>query len=355
MQKAHSNTNWEEYPSDKTPLNKRNLDKMDNSIDIIDDRVIVLDTTKFDKSDAQLLVKTIDYNQSNGVFTINYYNGTAATIDTLLEKLAVNFDYDYDTQQLIIELSDGEKKYVDLSALITQYEFLDSETIAFVLNSDGKVTAKVKEGSIQEKHLQPNYLADIKIEAAKAEKSASDALTSENNAKTSETNAEQSALTATDKATDADMSAKNAKESETNAKASEENAKTSETNAGVSEQNAKESETNAGTKADEANTSATNAKSSEENAKQSAASAESSAVKAQQAEADLDSAVQLAKDYANEASTSVSGMNDIITQLNNKLQFAEFGLDDNGNLVYTEVGGYDFSVDDNGYLNYEVA
>jgi hypothetical protein len=314
-----------------------------------------LDTTKFDKSDAQLLVKKITYNQANGVFTITYFNGTTATIDTLLEKLAVNFDYNYDTQQLIIELSDGTKKYVDLSALITQYEFFDSDTIAFTLDNDGKVTAKVKEGSILEKHLQPNYLADIKVQVAKADNSASDALASANLAKESETNAKQSALTATDKATDADMSAKDAKASETNAKASEENAKTSETNASLSEKNANASELTATTKAEEALASATSASKSEDNAKEYAVNAENSAVKAQQAETDLDNAVQLAKDYASEASESVKGMNDIVTQVNNKLELAEFSLDDDGNLVYTEVGGYDFSVDDNGYLNYEVA
>lgn len=39
------------------------------------------------------------------------------------------------------------------------------------MDNTGKVTAKVKEGSIQEKHLRPNYLADIKVEVAKAEAS----------------------------------------------------------------------------------------------------------------------------------------------------------------------------------------
>ena len=130
--------------------------------------VISLDTEKFYKTEAQGLFKDVAFNKGNGVITFTLYDGSVKTIDTLLEKLAVNFDFDRETQRLIITLDDGTEKYVDLSAFITQYEFLDSETIAFVLGEDGKVSAKIKEGSIEEKHLRPNYLADIKTESANA-------------------------------------------------------------------------------------------------------------------------------------------------------------------------------------------
>lgn len=184
MQKAHANINWENKPSDKTPLNQQNLNKMDLSIDTIDDRVIVLDSTKFDKTDAQGLIKSLTFNPSNGVFTITYFNGTTATIDTLLEKLAVNFDFDETTQRMIIYLSDGTQKYVDLSAFIVPLEFIDSGTIDFQLLDNGKVTAIVKEGSIEEKHLRPDYLADIRVESAKAESSRDAAAQSAENANT---------------------------------------------------------------------------------------------------------------------------------------------------------------------------
>lgn len=178
MQKVHSNINWENYPSDKTPVNERNLNAMDVSIDTIDDRVIVLDTTKLDKADAQHFVKSITLDRATGIFTITYYNGTFDIIDTLLEKIAINFGYDATTQKLSITLDDGTVEYIDLSALITQYEFLDSETIAFQVQADGKIKAIVKEGSIQEKHLRPNYLADIRVEVAKAQQSAAHAASS---------------------------------------------------------------------------------------------------------------------------------------------------------------------------------
>jgi len=172
MQKAHSNINWENFPSINTPINEQNLNKMDNAIDTIDDRVIALDTSKFNLSDAQELIKSLTFDRVNGVFTITYFNGSTATIDTMLEKLAVNFDFDEDAQQLIITLDDGTEKRVDLSAFIKPIEFIDSGTIAWQLLDGGQVSAIVKEGSIEEKHLQPNYLADIKVESAKAESSA---------------------------------------------------------------------------------------------------------------------------------------------------------------------------------------
>ena len=82
--------------------------------------------------------------------------------------MAVNFTYNPQTQQLVITLDDGTVQNVDLSSLITEYEFLDSDTIAFEI-VDGKVKAIVKNGSITEEKLQPNFLADVKVEVTKAQ------------------------------------------------------------------------------------------------------------------------------------------------------------------------------------------
>lgn len=231
MNKAHIDINWENYPSDETPLNERNLNKMDGSIDIIDDRVITLDTTKATKAEVATLVADVTFEESTGIITITKKNGSKVMIDTQMEKIAINFDYNPTTQQIILTLIDGTKQYIDLSALITQYEFFDSDTVAFYIDKDGKVSAIVKEGSIEEKHLEPNYLAKIKVEVAKAESSQQAAAMSEINAKASE-NAAKASETA-------------AKTSETNAKASETAAAKSATAAAISETNAKVSETSA--------------------------------------------------------------------------------------------------------------
>lgn len=247
MNKAYNRINWENYPSDATPLNEANLNSLDSATDTIDDRVITLDTTKATKTEVATLVSDVTFEESTGIITITKKNGSRVTIDTQMEKIAVNFDYDQTTQQIILTLIDGTKQYIDLSALITQYEFLDSDTVAFYIDKKGKVSAIVKEGSIEEKHLEPNYLAKIKVEVAKAE-----------------------------------SSMKNAAMSEINAKASEDAAKASETAAKTSETNAKASETAAAKSATAAATSETNAKASETSASQYAATATSEAASASQ-------------------------------------------------------------------------
>ena len=171
-QKAYGRINWENYPSDKTPLNEANLNKIDYAVNEVDNRILELDVKKLDLALANGMVKSLTYNQANGVFTITYLNGSSDTIDTKLEKLAVNFSYDPTAQQLIITLDDGTTQKVDMSALITQYEFSDTDTVTFSVDGGGKVSANVKNGSISEDKLQPNYLADIKVQAANAQNSA---------------------------------------------------------------------------------------------------------------------------------------------------------------------------------------
>lgn len=193
MQKIYSRTYWENFPSEKTAIDAMRLNNAEAGIDNLDDRVVAMDASKVDLAKANELVKEILWDESKGTITVVKMNGSKAVIDTKLEKLAVNFTYDPQSQQLIITLDDGTTQNVDLSALITQYEFIDSNTIAFEISSDGKVSAIVKEGSIQEKHLRPDYLADIKVESAKAVNSATNAKASEIKAAKSATDAKDSA------------------------------------------------------------------------------------------------------------------------------------------------------------------
>lgn len=192
-QKIYSREHWENFPSEKTAINRNRLNNIEGGIDAIDDRVCALDTTKVDLTKANELVKEILWDESNGTLTVVKMNGSKAVIDTKLEKLAVNFKYNPQTQQLVITLDDGTVQNVDLSALITQYEFLEGDEIAFEITSDGKVKPMIKSGSITEDKLQPNFLADIKVESSKAVASAKSAKESETNATKSATDAKDSA------------------------------------------------------------------------------------------------------------------------------------------------------------------
>ena len=177
LSKLYQRINWKNYPSEDTPLNETNLNRIDAALDEIDNRVISLNSTTLSKVEAYSLIKSVDLDKATGVITITYLSGEQKTIDTLLEKMAVNFDFDSDSQKLVITLDDGTQKEVDLSAFITETEFEDTDTIAFS-NVNHKASAEVKDGSITEEKLQPNYLADIKTQAAIANKGAEE---SENN------------------------------------------------------------------------------------------------------------------------------------------------------------------------------
>ena len=180
--KIFNRINWLNRPSTNTPLNATNLNAGDSAIDKLDDRIITLDTVKADMQFVNGMVADVLLNESNGVITITYKNGSTKTYDTNLEKIATNFTYDYSTQRLVLTLSDGSKQYVDMSALITQYEFKDSTTIAFSVDSTGKVSASVKNGSITDAMLETGYLAKITAQATKAESMANSATTSSNSA-----------------------------------------------------------------------------------------------------------------------------------------------------------------------------
>ncbi len=183
-QKIYSREYWENFPSEKTAINRNRMNNIEGGIDAIDDRVCALDTTKVDLTKANELVEEILWDESNGTLTVVKMNGSKAVIDTKLEKLAVNFTYNPQTQQLVITLDDGTVQNVDLSSLITEYEFLDSDTIAFEILG-GKVKAIVKNGSITEDHLSPDYLGEIRTQVGRAEMSAKSADASEKNAASS--------------------------------------------------------------------------------------------------------------------------------------------------------------------------
>ena len=302
MNKTYGRINWENYPSDETPLNESNLNKIDVATDEIDNRVITLDTTKATKEEVSTLVQDVAFEEKTGIITIVKKNGSKVTIDTQMEKIAVNFSYNAGTQQIILTLIDGTKQYIDLAALITQYEFLESDTVAFSIDSAGKVSAIVKEASIQEKHLRPNYLADIKVEVAKAQASQSAAAKSESNAKASETAAATSESNAAASATKAQSYATGG----TNSRTGEDtdNAKYYSQQSAQSQSAAATSADTANTKAEEAAVSAATAKTSADNAAGSANLANEKANSAANSATTAVSNSNAAQQYASNAAAS---------------------------------------------------
>lgn len=184
MQKAHDssyNNYWENLPSVQTPIIAAQLNRNEQTVDTIDDRVVTLDTTKADQTDMLQAVQDITFDDETGDFTVTFFNGLTATIHTDLEKTAINFDYDDDPtsphyESLVLTLVDGTTKYIDMSALITEYDFASSSTIAFT-NTSGIITADILNGSVTDQKLQPSYLADITVQATRSETASANAQT----------------------------------------------------------------------------------------------------------------------------------------------------------------------------------
>lgn len=196
--KVYTRINWlNKSESLTTPLGKTNLNKMDKAINLIDDEVVSMsakideiDTTKVSADQLNNMVTDVSFNDKNGVISITKYNGTTLNIDTAIEKIAVNFEYNAQIQQLAITLENGEKQYIDMSALITQYEFKDTDTIAFSVDSDGKVSASIKSGSITKAMLSSEVMSAITLSennaAASAQAAAQSATNSELDSKMSQ-------------------------------------------------------------------------------------------------------------------------------------------------------------------------
>ena len=188
--KVYTRINWlNKSESLTTPLGKTNLNKMDKAINLIDDEVVSMsakideiDTTKVSADKLNNMVSDVSFNDRNGVISITKYNGTVLNIDTAMEKIAVNFEYNAQTQQLILTLENGEKQYIDMSALITQYEFKDTDTIAFSIDSSGKVSASIKSGSITKAMLSSEVMSAITLSENNAAASAKVAAQSATNA-----------------------------------------------------------------------------------------------------------------------------------------------------------------------------
>lgn len=365
MNKAYIRINWKNYPIIDSPLNAQNLNHMDSALNVLDDRVIVLDNTKASLIELSTLFKDVSFEDKTGILTFTRYNGATVTIDTPLEKVALNIYYDPETEKLILPLVDGTQTEVDLSRLITEFEFVDSDTIAFSVSVDGKVTSIVKEGSIEEKHLRPNYLADIKLEAGKAgaaaeaaEKSAAGAAASEASAAASAELAEQNNNAAQAAKEAAAESAASASDSAQSAARDAAAAQESATQAANSAASVKESEVNAAASAEAAKNSETAAAESEKTASDSALLSQSWAIGGtgiRDGEG-MDNSKYYSEQSGKYLEKVESAGNDALDAIDNALNLAkpEFLTNVNNGHLYYKGGRFLFRVDKNKHLRWRV-
>ena len=178
---------------------------------------------KSDKTVTNNHIKAVELDSDTGVFTFTRENGTKITIDTALEKVAVNFDYDAETQSLVLTLADGSTETVSLAAFLTTTEFEDSNTIEWSV-SGSMVRATIKSGSITDtmlsstlKTMLQGYVQAAADSATAAAASEASALSYKNAAASSAAAAARDAQTAAASAAASALSEENAAGSATDA------------------------------------------------------------------------------------------------------------------------------------------
>lgn len=170
MNKVYTRINWEDYPSENTDLDAYNLNQMDSAIDALDNRIISQDALKVDKSAINGNIADWTMDKTTGVITITKYNGEKIIFDLNIEKIPVGFSMS-DDGIITMTTEDGTQFTADIGSMIPVLTFEDSATIAVSVTGTGKnktYSFSIKTGSVTDDMLQPNYLADIRVESANA-------------------------------------------------------------------------------------------------------------------------------------------------------------------------------------------
>lgn len=170
LNKVYTRINWEDYPSENTDLDAYHLNQMDSAIDALDNRIISQDALKLDKSAINGNIADWTMDETTGVITITKYNGEKIIFDLNIEKIPVGFSMS-DDGIITMTTEDGTQFTADIGSMIPVLTFEDSATIAVSVNGTGKnktYSFSIKTGSVTDDMLQPNYLADIRVESANA-------------------------------------------------------------------------------------------------------------------------------------------------------------------------------------------
>lgn len=165
---------WENSPSTATPLASSNLNKESQALHDIDARLVEVGNGSLLPSDIPTVIKDVAFDSTTGIFTFTRYNDTTFTLDTLLEKVVTNWTYNAQTQCLVLTLADGTTVSIDISSMISEYDFTDSSTVAFTV-ANHTVTANIVAHSIGDTQMETGYLSNCLSAVSDAEDEAENA------------------------------------------------------------------------------------------------------------------------------------------------------------------------------------
>ena len=162
---------------------------------LIDDRYTKAQSDANLKNKTDPLIKSVGLDPQTGIWTFTKENGQTVTVDTNLEKIALDAKLDSETKEFVLTLADGTEQRVSLSSFVRFLEFVSSDEIAFSTTGN-TVKAGIKSGSIAEDKLNPALFSRLDTAVSTAESSAANAQTYAQKAQTQATNAAGSAVDA---------------------------------------------------------------------------------------------------------------------------------------------------------------
>ncbi|MDU3289938.1 hypothetical protein [Enterocloster bolteae] len=150
---------WRNKPSIVSPVNEVNLNHIEDGINELDNRILILAQDKADAADVANVIIDFTMDDTTGVMTFTRFDGSTFTHDTAVEKIALNCYLEGDS--FVLELADGTKQKVSLSKFIDTYTFSSTDTIRITANGKN-ISADIPDGKITLAKLEPTILSTIR-------------------------------------------------------------------------------------------------------------------------------------------------------------------------------------------------
>ena len=159
LSKYYSPFTWRDKPSIESPINAVHLNHIEDGINEMDNRILILAQDKADAADMANVIIDFTMDDTTGVMTFTRFDGSTFTHDTVVEKIALNCYLEGDN--FVLELADGTKQKVSLSKFIDTYTFSSTDTIRITANGKN-ISADIPDGKITLAKLEPTILSTIR-------------------------------------------------------------------------------------------------------------------------------------------------------------------------------------------------
>ena len=159
LSKYYSPFTWRDKPSIESPINAVHLNHMEDGINEMDNRILILAQDKADAADMANVIIDFTMDDTTGIMTFTRFDGSTFTHDTAVEKIALNCYLEGDN--FVLELADGTKQKVSLSKFIDTYTFTSTDRIRFTVNGKN-ISADIPDGKITLAKLEPTVMSTIR-------------------------------------------------------------------------------------------------------------------------------------------------------------------------------------------------